>query len=133
MFGTSEVRYDPAESENKIKGGNSNWRGPIWFPTSFLIIESLRKLGQGYGANLAAAPANDGYPPKDLTAMAGDLANRMIRISRGMKTGDARFTEELGSSRKTRTGGTSSCFMSSSTVIMGPVWALPTRPVGRGW
>ncbi len=80
VFGTSEVRYDPAESENKIKGGNSNWRGPIWFPTSFLIIESLRKLGQGYGANLAAAPANDGYPPKDLTAMAGDLANRMIRI-----------------------------------------------------
>ncbi|MFZ0588953.1 MAG: glucosidase, partial [Bryobacteraceae bacterium] len=32
-FGAAEVRYDPAESENKIKGGNSNWRGPIWFPT----------------------------------------------------------------------------------------------------
>ena len=52
VFGTSEVRYDPAESDNKIKGGNSNWRGPIWFPTTFLIIESLRKLGQGYGADL---------------------------------------------------------------------------------
>ena len=46
VFGTGEVRYDPAESDNKIKGGNSNWRGPIWFPTTFLIIESLRKLGQ---------------------------------------------------------------------------------------
>ena len=49
------MRYDPAESDNKIKGGNSNWRGPIWFPTTFLIIESLRKLGQGYGAELAVA------------------------------------------------------------------------------
>jgi hypothetical protein len=39
IFGSAEVRYDPAESENKIKGGNSNWRGPIWFPTAFLIIE----------------------------------------------------------------------------------------------
>ena len=44
--GIGEVRYYPAESDNKIKGGNSNGRGPIWFPTSFLIIESLRKLDQ---------------------------------------------------------------------------------------
>ena len=43
-FGLSEVRYDPGESENKIKGGNSNWRGPIWFPTTFLIIDSKKCL-----------------------------------------------------------------------------------------
>jgi hypothetical protein len=80
VFGTGEVRYDPAESDNKIKGGNSNWRGPIWFPTTFLIIESLRKLGQGYGAGLAVSSSNDGRRPHDLSAMAGDIANRMIRI-----------------------------------------------------
>jgi hypothetical protein len=74
VFGHSEVRYDPAESENKIKGGNSNWRGPIWFPTTFLIIESLRKLGQSFGADPVAAPAGD------LTEKAGDIANRLIRI-----------------------------------------------------
>ena len=34
---------------SKIKGGNSNWRGPIWFPTCFLLIESLRKLGKAFG------------------------------------------------------------------------------------
>ena len=56
VFGNSEVRYDPAESDNKIKGGNSNWRGPIWFPTTFLIIDSLRTLGQGYGARACKAP-----------------------------------------------------------------------------
>jgi hypothetical protein len=80
VFGTGEVRYDPAESDNKIKGGNSNWRGPIWFPTSFLIIESLRKLGQAYGAELAVNAAGNGHPAPSLTSLAGELANRMIRI-----------------------------------------------------
>ena len=43
------VRYEPAEADVKIKGGNSNWRGPIWFPTSFLLIESLRKFDAAHG------------------------------------------------------------------------------------
>ena len=49
VLGDNVVRYDPAEAECKIKGGNSNWRGPIWFPTTFLMIESLRKLDKAYG------------------------------------------------------------------------------------
>jgi hypothetical protein len=49
ILGDSVVRYEPAEGECKIKGGNSNWRGPIWFPTTFLMIESLRKLDKAYG------------------------------------------------------------------------------------
>jgi hypothetical protein len=73
-FGNSQVRYDPAESENKIKGGNSNWRGPIWFPTTFLVIESLRKLGHGFEGNGVVGTAGD------LPAVAGEIANRMIRI-----------------------------------------------------
>ena len=47
----------------KIKGGNSNWRGPIWFPTSFLLIESLRKLGKAFGADFAVpTPATADRP-----------------------------------------------------------------------
>jgi len=46
---TRNSGYDPVESENKIKGGNSNWRGPIWFPATFLIIESLRTFGAACG------------------------------------------------------------------------------------
>ena len=38
LFGDTEVRYEPAETSSKLKGGNSNWRGPIWFPTTFLKI-----------------------------------------------------------------------------------------------
>ncbi len=52
VFCGNVVRYEPAEAESKIKGGNSNWRGPVWFPTTFLMIESLRKLGKAYGNTL---------------------------------------------------------------------------------
>ena len=80
VFGHAEVRYDPAESENKIKGGNSNWRGPIWFPTTFLIIESLRTLGAGYGRDFKISILGDSSGEKNLLEIGEDIANRMIRI-----------------------------------------------------
>jgi hypothetical protein len=80
VFGHSEVRYDPAESDNKIKGGNSNWRGPIWFPTTFLIIESLRTLGAGYGDDFKLSLPGDPGRARNLYEIAGEIANRMIRI-----------------------------------------------------
>ncbi len=43
------VQYDPAESRTDLFGGNSNWRGPIWFPVNYLMIESLRKYAHYYG------------------------------------------------------------------------------------
>ena len=49
------VGYEPAEAVSKIKGGNSNWRGPIWFPTCFLLIESLRKLARPTGRHFRAS------------------------------------------------------------------------------
>ena len=79
-FGEKVVCYEPAEAESKIKGGNSNWRGPVWFPTTFLMIESLRKLGTAYGPTLQVpADGHDG-PPRGLWDLAEDIANRMIRI-----------------------------------------------------
>ena len=80
VFGHSEVRYDPAESENKIKGGNSNWRGPIWFPTTFLIIESLRTLGAGYGDHFKVSLPGENNGARTLWDAAAEIANRMIRI-----------------------------------------------------
>ena len=80
-FGAASVRYEPAEAVSKIKGGNSNWRGPVWFPTSFLMIESLRKLGTAYGPTLTVpAPGDGDGQPMTLWEVAQDLANRMIRI-----------------------------------------------------
>ena len=77
------VRYEPAEAPNycKLKGGNSNWRGPIWFPTTFLLIESLRKLGKAWGPDYLIDRPADG---SRITArdMAADIADRLIRIFR---------------------------------------------------
>lgn len=79
VFGSSEVRYEPAEADCKIKGGNSNWRGPIWFPTSFLFIESLRKLGKAYGPQFKVKTHANGETIT-LDQMAGRIANRMISM-----------------------------------------------------
>jgi len=79
-LGQDQVRYEPAESDNKIKGGNSNWRGPIWFPTTFLIIESLRTLGAGYGDDFRVSFPAKPHGSRNLCEIAGDLANRMIHI-----------------------------------------------------
>lgn len=56
-FSGEQVSYEPAETRMWLKGGNSNWRGPIWFPTTFLMIESLRKLAKVY-ENRLAVPSN---------------------------------------------------------------------------
>jgi hypothetical protein len=73
------VRYEPAEADCKIKGGNSNWRGPIWFPTAFLLIESLRKLGKAWGPDFAIS--NPQHNSRTTAReMANDLADRLIRI-----------------------------------------------------
>jgi hypothetical protein len=74
------VGYEPAESIEKLKGGNSNWRGPIWFPTTFLFIEALRRLGRAYGPTFRLQPPAAGNKPISFIEMAEEIANRMIRM-----------------------------------------------------
>jgi hypothetical protein len=76
----SSVKYEPAESAEKLKGGNSNWRGPLWFPTSFLIIESLRKLGTAFGPRYTLRTPGSHDEPINFWDMAHDIARRMIDI-----------------------------------------------------
>jgi hypothetical protein len=79
-LGSAEVRYEPGEAVSKIKGGNSNWRGPIWFPTAFLMIEALRKLGTALGPDLLVPVAGDDDDLRSLYDVAQELADRHIRI-----------------------------------------------------
>jgi hypothetical protein len=74
------VEYEPAESASKLKGGNSNWRGPLWFPTSFLLIESLRKLGTAFGPDHVLATPGSGQSPVSFRDIAKDVSRRMIDI-----------------------------------------------------
>jgi hypothetical protein len=78
VLGNNSVVYEPGEANCKIKGGNSNWRGPIWFPTAFLMIESLRKLAKAYGDDLTVT-TRDGKK-WTLAEIAQTQANRMISI-----------------------------------------------------
>ena len=83
VFGNAVVHYEPAEAVSKLKGGNSNWRGPVWFPTSFLMIETLRKLEKGFGAGVTVGVADhETQKPGQvtLTGLAQNLADRMISI-----------------------------------------------------
>ncbi|MEO8216783.1 MAG: glucosidase [Acidobacteriota bacterium] len=77
VFADQTVEYEPAESRTGLKGGNSNWRGPVWFPTSFLIIETLRKLEKAFGGSVTVKV--DGHT-ESLSGLARDIAGRMISI-----------------------------------------------------
>jgi hypothetical protein len=85
-FAGAEVRYEPAEAAGFLKGGNSNWRGPVWFPTTFLMIETLRKLEKAFGDGIRVTfPGLPNAPlpaahSVSLTGVAATLAERMIRI-----------------------------------------------------
>jgi hypothetical protein len=85
------IQYEPGEAESKIKGGNSNWRGPIWFPTGFLMIEALCRLGLALGDDLRirVEQGRDAKPGSlTLAELAGELADRMIRLFVPDRQGD---------------------------------------------
>ena len=79
-FAGQSVGYEPAEADCKLKGGNSNWRGPIWFPTTFLIIESLRKLGTAFGPHYRILTPQSAEQPTELRDIARDIADRLTTI-----------------------------------------------------
>jgi hypothetical protein len=74
------VRYTPAESDSRQFGGNSNWRGPIWFPTNYLIIESLQKFHHYYGNDFTVeCPTGSGHF-LTINEVATELSRRLSRI-----------------------------------------------------
>ncbi len=74
------VGYQPGESASGLFGGNSNWRGPVWFPVNFLIVESLRRFHDYYGPSFQVeCPAGSGRM-LDLAGVADEIARRLVGI-----------------------------------------------------
>ena len=74
------VEYVPGESDTGLFGGNSNWRGPIWFPTNFLLIEALERYHHFYGDSfLVEFPTGSGNRI-NLAQAAQELAKRMVAL-----------------------------------------------------
>jgi Mannosylglycerate hydrolase MGH1-like glycoside hydrolase domain/Glycosyl hydrolase family 63 C-terminal domain len=76
------VKYEPAESTSGMFGGNSNWRGPIWFPVNFLIIESLQKFHHYYGDDFKIECPTGSGQFVTICQVANELATRLTRLFR---------------------------------------------------
>jgi len=74
------VAYQPGESDSNLFGGNSNWRGPIWFPVNFLIIESLQKFHHSYGDDFKVECPTGSKQFITLHEVANELRRRLSRI-----------------------------------------------------
>jgi hypothetical protein len=74
------VQYKPAESDSGLFGGNSNWRGPIWFPVNFLLIESLQKFHHYYGDDFKIECPTGSGRFITLNDAANEIACRLTRI-----------------------------------------------------
>jgi hypothetical protein len=95
------VDYEPAESRTNLFGGNSNWRGPVWFPVNYLLVEALERYHHFYGDTLCVEfPTNSGRRI-NLQEVACELAVRLARIFRADDQGrrichgaDLRFAQD---------------------------------------
>ena len=77
---TYEVSYWPGESEGGLFGGNSNWRGPLWFPMNYLIIESLQKFHHYYGDDFKIECPTGSGKFVTLNDAAEELSRRLVNL-----------------------------------------------------
>jgi hypothetical protein len=76
----SSVSYEPAESTTGLFGGNSNWRGPIWFPVNYLLIESLQKFHHYYGEDFKTECPTYSKREVDLWEVSTEISRRLTRL-----------------------------------------------------
>ncbi|HEY0384789.1 MAG TPA: hypothetical protein VGC64_02200, partial [Pyrinomonadaceae bacterium] len=74
------VDYEPAESSTSLFGGNSNWRGPVWFPVNYLIIESLQKFHHYLGDDFKVECPTGSGQMMTLWEVAGEISRRLSHI-----------------------------------------------------
>ena len=81
------IDYEPAESRTELFGGNSNWRGPIWFPVNYLLIESLQRFHYYFGDELLVECPTGSGRRMNLAEVAAELSRRLSRIFLRDETG----------------------------------------------
>ncbi len=102
LAGTSTtVAYVPGESTTRLFGGNSNWRGPVWFPVNYLLIEALERYHHFYGDTLQVECPTGSGTMMNLKQVAEEIARRLVSLflpdpagRRPCHGDDPRFTED---------------------------------------
>jgi hypothetical protein len=90
------VSYEAAESQTGIFGGNSNWRGPVWFPINYLLIESLQQFHHYYGDDFKVECPTGSGTFLNLNEIANDLSNRLIKLWLRGENGERPFARASG-------------------------------------
>jgi hypothetical protein len=75
-----QVRYAPGESDAGVFGGNSNWRGPVWLPLNYLLVEALKRLHHFYGDTLRVECPTGSGRRATLLEVAEELERRLARL-----------------------------------------------------
>ncbi len=124
------VDYEPAESHTAVFGGNSNWRGPVWFPLNYLLIEALQRFDHFYGPDFKVEHPVGSGAQRTLGEVAADLSARLESLFLPDASGrrpvfgdDPAATDPSGATR--------SCSTNTSTAIPARALARRTRPAGR--
>ena len=90
------IKYDPGDSTSDMFGGNSNWRGPVWMPINFLIIQSIRKYGEFYGDSLLVEYPTGSGKQMNLSQVADELTKRVISLFEKDSEGNRRLYGDYG-------------------------------------
>jgi hypothetical protein len=74
------IEYEPAESRTAMYGGNSNWRGPVWFPVNYIVVRSLLQYAEFFGDDFTVEYPTGSGASHTLREIAGDLADRLVGL-----------------------------------------------------
>ena len=77
---SASIDYEPAESTTSMFGGNSNWRGPVWFPLNFLVVTALERYYRFFGDDLKIDYPTGSGVPHTLAEIAADLRHRLVSL-----------------------------------------------------
>ncbi len=92
-----EIQYEPAESQTQLFGGNSNWRGPVWFPINYLLIEALQKFDYYYADGLLVEFPTGSGAQHSLWAVSQRLTDRLLSLFTANEHGTRPYEGKPGS------------------------------------
>ena len=98
------VGYEPGESQSGLFGGNSNWRGPVWFPINYLLIESLQQFHHYYGDDFKVECPTRSGNFLTLKEVSNELSNRLIKLWMRDENGDRPYERNGAQTRQSAVG-----------------------------